>query len=204
MGKVLEPFVRGIRERLEEATVLMNDPASRPRAVQMLESIVSEASETSYAAEAMELLRRNDAIERPPERRDPETESLREEWLQIHRAWDGRLPSFLDRLRQRPVQMDDLLSDVVADVREWLAQGAEAIRRSLREEEAAPDRKQLDAVKALADQVAAIPRLEVELREDVGCFREACFGLLLGGIADEVRRCCGEWAIERSWQLMKQ
>lgn len=195
---------RDVCERLQEARVLMNDLATRPRAVQILEEIVSESAGGRCAAEALELLQACDAVSRPPERRDPATEAMREEWLQIHRPWDGRLPAFLERLRQGPLQMDALLPRVVPGIRAWLAQGSDEIRRSLGEDGAPPDRQYLDAVIALAEQVAGIPRLAGELREDLVDFLEVRFGLVLNAVAAEIRQCCAEWAIDRAWELMKQ
>jgi hypothetical protein len=191
------------RDLLELAKVLRADRATRARAVELLEQVASEAWGTACGDEAAKLISDLEGPA-PPPAPDAAVAAFRTRWMTIQSLGDGDLPGLLARLDDPPGLRDDVLSVVVRDLRRWLlAEAAEV--------DAAPDfaalageRPRHEAAAALAERIAAMPRLEGELRPALARMWEAGFGISLRTLSGEVRRACAEWAIDRAWRLVQQ
>lgn len=189
-------------ELIEEAKVLLGEPARRQDARRLLDRVLSGAPGTAAAAAALDLLERLEVMEpRLPERRDAETEALRDEWSGISTPWDARLPGFLARLRQRPAALAELLPQVAGYLCKWLDDGTRQIHAFLDGTGPEPDESRLAALERLDPAAADLPG-EGELRGGLVRFREACFRLLLNTVTIEIRRACDAWETERAWELI--
>ena len=191
-------------ERIEEAKVLLGSSSGRQEARRLLEDIASKAQGTPAALEAMGLLRQTDGDERILERKSPETEALRQEWLPIVTPLDVRLPSFLNKLRQHPNVLAELLPEVASVLRRWFGSTSDEIRASLDDTGRGPDESRLEAMEGLAAFLSETPSFDAELRNDLLRFREARFRLLLAQLESEIQHACQVWDVDRAWQLMER
>ncbi len=193
------------QDRIATARVMIGNPAHWAQARSLLEEVVSDARGTRYASEALDLLLQLPPPEPLRDEVDPEIEKRRDEWLAIHGPFDGRLVSFLDRLRQHPAAIARLLSEMAGDLRQWIVRQTHELKRAREtENEVCPDPRQLAAMTELVDTLSGIKRFAEELRPEIQHYRDERYGLRLRELRPEIRSACAAWSIDRAWELRKE
>jgi hypothetical protein len=184
----LEHMIRDAEIMLRSA-----DPAQRERGRERLREVMSEAEGSVYAKQAQDLLA---AAGRPgPEPVDPELDKLMGLWPSIQGFGDYRLAPFLKQLESYPGVAVPLRTDVIGELRGWIAEALPRVGAG------APPTQ----IAALHEFVAAVRGVAAyEELPEFGQLRDGLFHLRLQETAARVDEALKVWALDEAQRLLDE
>src|SRR5687768_15306111 len=173
--------------RIREAEIMMRggDPEQRERGRQRLREVVSQAEGSVYAQRALEIL--TAAEPRVPESLDPELDELMRLWPSMQGFSDYRLSGFLRRLGSYQGMAVPLRTEVVREVRRWIAEELPRVGVEMSS----------GRTEALNQFVAAVQGVAVfEELTEFAQLRDRLFQIRLQETTASVYAALAEWALD--------
>ncbi|HWT03526.1 MAG TPA: hypothetical protein VN256_24965 [Pyrinomonadaceae bacterium] len=184
-----------IEQKLRHAKIMRRsaDPKQRARGEERLREVIREAEGTIYAKAARDLL--NTDKPAVPELVDPELDELMLLWPSIMGFNDHRLANFLRRLEDYPGMAAPLRTEVIQELRLWIARALPDVRPGAQSKQIA----------ALNDFVAAVRGVAAyEALPEFGQLRDGLFHLRLQETTASVDAALKVWALDEAQRLLDE